>query len=112
MKTRSWFIEGYQGSETGGGRGEYGSVFHAVFACFRGSGGYPKGQPHGTVPQGLLLRPAIPNEEQFDGDGTYGPKANFKISLRELPDHGRLRVTPTAATYNDGPLLDPRAASR
>ena len=43
--------------------------------------------------QGLLLRPSITNDEVFQGDGTYGPKANFKISLRELPDHGRFRVT-------------------
>ena len=45
----------------------------------------------------------------FEGDGTYGPKANFKISLRELPDDGRFRVTVTAAKYNDGLLLDPGA---
>ena len=78
----------------------------------RGSGGYPKGEPYSTVPAGLLLRPAIPNDEMFDGDGTYGPKANFKISLRELPDDGRFRVTVTAAKYNDGLLLDPGAAPR
>ena len=53
-----------------------------------------------------MLRPAIPNDEMFEGDGTYGPKANFKISLRELPDDGRFRVTVTAAKYNDGLLLD------
>ena len=47
-----------------------------------------------------------------DGDSTYGPKANFKISLRELPDYGRFRVTVTAAKYNDGLLLDPGAAGR
>ena len=38
--------------------------------------------------------------------GTYGPKANFKISLRELPDDGRFRITVTAAKYDDGLLLD------
>ena len=69
--------------------------------------GYPKGNAYSTVPQGLLLRPAIPTDEIFGGDSTYGPKANFKISLRELPDHGRFRVTVTAAKYNDGLLLDP-----
>ena len=61
------------------------------------------------MPQGLLLRPAIPSDEMFEGDGTYGPKANFKISLRELPDDGRFRVTVMAAKYNDGLLLDPGA---
>ena len=45
----------------------------------------------------------------FDEDGTYGPKANFKISLRELPGEGRFRVTVTAAKYDDGLLLDPGA---
>ena len=37
---------------------------------------------------------------------TYGPKANFKISLRQLPDFGRFRVTVKAARYDDGLLLD------
>ena len=68
-----------------------------------------KEAPGALFPQGLLLRPAIPTEEMFDDDGTYGPKANFKISLRELPDEGRFRVTVTAAKYNDGLLLDPGA---
>ncbi len=44
--------------------------------------------------------------------GTYGPKANFKISLRELPDDGRFRVTVMAAKYNDGLLLDPGTPSQ
>lgn len=48
----------------------------------------------------------------FDDDGTYGPKANFKISLRELPDSGRFRVTVTAAKYDDGLLLDQDAKAQ
>jgi hypothetical protein len=48
----------------------------------------------------------------FDEDGTYGPKANFKISLRELPDEGRFRVIVSAAKYNDGLLLDPGATAQ
>jgi mono/diheme cytochrome c family protein len=106
MRTKYRFIEGYQGNDTVRGWRDYDSIYHSVFACMRGSGGYPKGSPFSTVSQGLLLRPAIPNDEMFEGDGTYGPKANFKISLRELPDHGRFRVTVTAAKYNDGLLLD------
>ena len=106
MRTKYRFIEGYRGNDTVRGWREYDSIYHAVFADMRGSGGYPKGKPYGTVPQGLLLRPAIPNDELFEGDGTYGPKANFKISVRELPDDGRFRVTVTAAKYNDGLLLD------
>ena len=106
MRTNYRFIEGYRGNATVRGWREFDSIYHAVFACMRGSRGYPKGLPYSTVPEGLLLRPAIPNDELFRQDGTYGPKANFKISLRELPDHGRFRVTVTAAKYDDGLLLD------
>jgi len=110
MQTKFRFIEGYRGNDTVRGWRDYDSIYHAVFADMRGSFGYPKGAPWSTVPEGLLLRPAIPTEEMFDDDGTYGPKANFKISLRELPDSGRFRVIVTAARYNDGLLLDPGAA--
>ncbi len=106
MQTKFRFIEGYAGNDTVRGWKDYDSIYHAVFACMRGTDGYPKGSAYGTVPQGLLLRPAIPNEEIFEADGTYGPKANFKISLRELPDQGRFRIVVTAAKYNDGLLLD------
>ncbi len=106
MQTKFRYIEGYQGNDTVRGWREYDSIYHAVFACMRGSNGYPKGSAYGTVPQGLVLRPAIPSDELFGLDGTYGPKANFKISLRELPDHGRFRVTVMAAKYSDGLLLD------
>ena len=102
MRTNYRFIEGYEGNATVRGWREYHSIYHAVFACLRGGVGYPKGDAYSTVPQGLLLRPAIPAD-----DFTYGPKANFKISLRELPDYGRFRVTVTAAKYDDGLLLDP-----
>jgi len=107
MRTKYRFIEGYAGNDTVRGWREFDSIYHAVFACMRGNHGYPKGSAYSTVPQGLLLRPAIPSDEIFGGDGTYGPKANFKISLRELPDDGRFRVTVMAAKYNDGLLLDP-----
>ena len=107
MRTKYRYIEGYRGNDTVRGWRDFDSIYHAVFADMRGSGGYPKGEAWSTVPEGLLLRPAIPTEEMFDADGTYGPKANFKISLRELPDSGRFRVTVTAAKYEDGLLLDP-----
>ena len=106
MKTNYRFIEGYQGNATVRGWREYDSIYHSVFACMRGNGGYPKGKPYETVPEGLLLRPAIPSAELFQIESTYGPKANFKISLRELPDRGKFRVTVKAAKYNDGLLLD------
>ena len=105
MRTKYRFIEGYRGNATVRGWREFDSIYHAVFACMRGSRGYPKGSPYSTVPDGLLLRPAIPTDEIFQSGGTYGPKANFKISLRELPDYGRFRVTVTAAKYDDGLLL-------
>lgn len=106
MRTKYRYIEGYRGNDTVRGWRDFDSIYHAVFADMRGSRGYPKGHPYETVPAGLLLRPAIPTEEMFDADGTYGPKANFKISVRELPDSGRFRVTVTAAKYRDGLLLD------
>ncbi len=112
MRTQYRFIEGYQGNDTVRGWREYDSIYHAVFACMRGTPGYPKGKPYDTVAGGLLLRPAIPNEELFDEDGSYGHKANFKISLRELPDMGRFRVTVKATRYDDGLLLDPGVAAR
>jgi hypothetical protein len=106
MRTKYRFIEGYQGNDTVRGWRDFDSIYHAVFADMRGSGGYPKGKAYGTVREGLLLRPAIPNDELFTEDGTYGPKANFKISLRELPSEGPFRITVTAAKYNDGLMLD------
>jgi hypothetical protein len=106
MQTHYRFIEGYQGNDTVRGWREFNSIYHAVFACMRGNGGYPKGRPYELVPQGLLLRPAIPSAELFEVESTYGPRANFKISLRELPDKGRFRVRVRAAKYEDGLLLN------
>ncbi len=112
MRTKYRYIEGYKGNDTVRGWREYDSIYHAVFADMRGSAGYPKGKPYSTIPEGLLLRPAIPNDEIFGTDGTYGPKANFKISLRELPDNGRFRVSVMATKFNDGLLLDPGVAAQ
>lgn len=110
MRTKYRFIEGYRGNDTVRGWRDFDSIYHAVYACMRGSHGYPKGRAYETVPQGLLLRPAIPSAEIFGVDSTYGPRANFKIAVRELPDHGRFRVTVTATRYDDGLLLDPGTA--
>jgi hypothetical protein len=109
MRTKYRFIEGYRGNDTVRGWRDFDSIYHAVFADMRGTGGYPKGKAYSTVPEGLLLRPAIPSEETFGDDNTYGPRANFKISVRELPDNGRFRITVTAAKYRDGLLLDAEA---
>lgn len=107
MRTKHRFIEGYAGNDTVRGWREYDSIYHSVFACMRGTDGYPKGRAYSTVPQGLLLRPAIPSSELFQVESTYGPKANFKVSLRELPEGGLFRVQVMAAKFNDGLLLDP-----
>ena len=107
MQTKFRYIEGYQGNDTVRGWRDYDSIYHAVFACMRGTEGYPKGKAYETVPEGLLLRPAIPSAELFEVESTYGPRANFKVSLRQLPDQGRFRVTVKAAKYDDGLLLDP-----
>jgi hypothetical protein len=106
MQRKFRFIEGYQGNDTVRDWRNYDSIYHAVFACMRGSEGYPKGRAYESVPEGLLLRPAIPSPEIFGESNTYGPHANFKISLRELPDHGRFRIKVRAAKYDDGLLLD------
>lgn len=107
MRTKFRFIEGYRGNDTVRGWRDFDSIYHNVFADMRGTKGYPKGKAYSVVPQGLLLRPAIPSEETFGVSATEGPRANFKISVRELPDHGRFRVTVTAAKYRDGLMLDP-----
>ncbi len=111
MQTKFEFIEGYVGNDTIRAWKKFDSIYHAVFACVRGTPGYPKGQANQVIPSGLVLRPAIPSGEIFGQSNTYGPMANFKISLRELPDRGNFRVTVKAAKYDDGLLLDPGAPS-
>ncbi|MEY4567808.1 MAG: hypothetical protein RLY14_2778 [Planctomycetota bacterium] len=106
MQTKWKFIEGYAGNDTVRGWRDFDSIYHSVFACMRGNEGYPKGLAYQTVPRGLLLRPAIPSREIFGESSTYGPQANFKISLRELPDNGNFRVRVKAAKYDDGLLLE------
>ena len=106
MKTTHEFIEGYVGNDTIRAWKKFDSIYHSVFACVRGTPGYPHGEAHQVVPNGLLLRPAIPSPEIFGQSNTYGPMANFKISLRELPERGTFRITVKAARYDDGLLLD------
>ena len=109
MRTHWRFNEGYKGNGTVRGWREYDSIYHAVFACMRGTPGYPsgKGKAYRVAPDGLLLRQAIPSAEVWQVASTYGPRANFKISLRELPHHGKFRVRVKAAKYNDALLLRP-----
>lgn len=106
MRTKHEFIEGYVGNDTIRAWKKFDSIYHSVFACVRGSSGYPKGEPYQVLSEGLALRPAIPSPEIFGQSNTYGPMANFKISLRELPEQGNFRVTVKAARYDDGLLLD------
>lgn len=107
MQRKFRFIEGYQGNDTVRGWRDFDSIYHAVFACMRGSEGYPKGKAYESVLGGLLLRPAIPSSEIFGESSTYGPYANFKIALRELPERGNFRVRVWAAKFEDGLLLEP-----
>ena len=117
MQTKFDFIEGYVGNDTIREWRKFDSIYHAVFACMRGSPGYPKGEAFRTVPNGFLLRPAIPSPEIFGVSDTYGPmKQNFKISrcgraaqdgqlprhcqsdsLRRCPAVGRRRIRSTRA---------------
>lgn len=110
MQRKFRFIEGYVGNDTIREWRNFDSIYHAVFACMRGNPGYPKGTAAQLIPSGLLLRPAIPGSEIFGESSTYGPRANFKISLRELPDRGEFRVTVRAARYVDCLLLEPGTA--
>lgn len=105
MRTKYDFIEGYAGNDTVRGWKKFDSIYHSVFACMRGTPGYPQGEAHQVIREGLLLRPAIPSPEIFGQSNTYGPMANFKISLRELPEQGNFRVKVLAARYDDGLLL-------
>ncbi len=106
MRKKYEFIEGYVGNDTIRAWKKFDSIYHSVFACVRGTPGYPKGEAHQVIQNGLALRPAIPSPEIFGQSNTYGPFANFKISLRELPDEGNFRITVKAARYDDGLLLD------
>ena len=110
MKTQHEFIEGYVGNDTIRAWKKFDSIYHSVFACVRGTPGYPKGDAHQVVPNGLLLRPAIPSPEIFGQSNTYGPMANFKISLRELPEQGTFRITVKAARYDDSDPTQPNNA--
>ncbi|MFN7734084.1 MAG: DUF1592 domain-containing protein [Pirellula sp.] len=109
MQRQFRFIEGYQGNDTVRAWKDFDSIYHAVFACLRGSEGYPKGRAYEVASDGLLLRPAIPSPEIFGESNTYGPHANFKIALRDLPESGRFRVTVQAAKLPDGWLLDAKS---
>ena len=110
MRTKWRFNEGYRGNDTVRGWRDYDSIYHAVFACMRGTRGYPLGHAHQVAANGLLLRQAIPSAEVWQVASTYGPRANFKISLRELPKHGKFRVRVNAARYEDALLLERGAA--
>ncbi|MFM7928675.1 MAG: DUF1587 domain-containing protein, partial [Pirellula sp.] len=103
------FIEGYQGNDTVRGWRDFEGIHHAVFACMRGNEGYPKGKAYELLPDGLALRSAIPSPEIFGESSTYGPQANFKLSLRELPERGRFQVRVTASKANDLLLIEPNA---
>lgn len=106
MQRKFRFIEGYQGNDTVRGWRDFEGIEHAVFACMRGNEGYPKGKAYEVFTDGLALKPAIPSPEIFGESSTYGPQANFKISLRELPERGLFQVRVTASKADDLLLVD------
>lgn len=106
MQRKFRFIEGYQGNDTVRAWRDFNGIEHAVFACMRGNEGYPKGKAYEIFPSGLALRPAIPSPEIFGESSTYGPQANFKISLRELPERGKFQVRVTASKAKDMLISD------
>ena len=65
LRTKYEFIEGYVGNDTIRGWRKFDSIYHSVFACMRGTPGYPKRLAHQVVASGLLLRPSIPSGEIF-----------------------------------------------
>ncbi|MGY8768280.1 MAG: DUF1592 domain-containing protein, partial [Pirellulales bacterium] len=102
FQQKFFFDSGYIGNGTIRKGKEFNGIYHNVFACLRGQGGYPNGLKAETViPEGLLLRPSIPNTGIFKMGSTYGPSPNFKISVRELPVNGKFRIKVTASKYAD-----------
>ena len=61
MRKEYDFIEGWEGNATVRGMRSYDNLVHSVFCCFRGAGGYSKGQTaYEIVSDGVLLRPSQP----------------------------------------------------
>ncbi len=86
MKRTFDFIEGYEGNGTVRGWRKFDSIYHAVFACMRGSEGYPKGKAYETVPEGLLLRPAIPSTEIFGQSVHMGRMPTSRFPCESFPN--------------------------
>jgi PAS domain-containing protein len=109
MRRNYEFIEGYNGNATVRGLRSYDDLAHSVFCGFRGVGGYPKQQaPYDIHDRGILLRPSKPTDELFGVTNTYGPSPNFKVSLRQLPEHGDFLIHVTASRYADSLTLEPK----
>jgi len=70
---------------------------HSVFACLRGTSGYPKGEAFQAVHEGLLLRPAVASLEVFGQSSTYGPmgccRRNAAASCQHLKGCHSFRST-------------------
>ena len=109
MRKEYDFIEGWEGNATVRGMRSYDNLAHSVFCCFRGAGGYSKGQTaYEIVSDGVLLRPSKPLLGEFGVTTTHGPTPNFKISLRELPPAGDFKVHVVASRYRDHITLAPK----
>ena len=78
MRTKWRFNEEYKGNSTVRGWRDDDNIYHAVFACMRGSGGYPLGKAYQVASNGLLLRQAIPSAEMWQVESTYGPRSKLQ----------------------------------
>ena len=82
------FIEGYTGNGTVRKNKDFKGLNHSVFACLRGKGGHPHGDPSTVIDNGILLRSSIPTSGIFGKDSTMGPSPNFKLAMRARPANG------------------------
>ena len=104
MQTKFDFIEGYVGNDTIREWRKFDSIYHAVFACMRGSPGYQRGSVSGRSETACCFGRRFPAPKYLACRTRTGRWRILKSAAR-LPDHGNFRVTVKAA-HDDGLLLD------
>ena len=67
MRTKYRFIEGYQGNDTVRGWRDYDSIYHAVFACMRGTPRLPQGTRIRVNPTGAVAAAGHSERGDFRG---------------------------------------------
>ena len=110
MRSKFDFIEGYIGNDT---IREWRSSTASTTPCLPACAGRRATRTARRSDRARRLAAAAGDSESRGlwCVNTYGPMANFKVALRELPDRGNFRVTVKAARYDDGLLLEPRTAA-